>query len=382
MSTRIPLTDELLHEALRVPIGTEAPGGMVSEVMTQVAQTSPSRAPRWLSGSLGRPAGALAVVVVAIALALVSVTFLPPSPRSPVGGPTVIGPAVVVPPTSRYGAATADLLWLPTEGGIARVDRDTLAVQDTVTMVDDAGAPVVVEAVIATDEGVWAVLPSESALVLFDVATGAEIRRVSLDIAPYAIAADGLDLWVASFDGGAVLRLDAATGEVLARIGGIGGPTGIAVADDAVWVAANVSSRIVRIDPATDSIAAQAMVGAGRPHSITAGAAGIWTANGTGRSVSHLDPATDQVVATIPTPGNAYDVEVVAGSVWVTSGPARDCQQGSDLGRIDPATDAVVESLRFPCAWALIADRDALWVNGEDERGTLLAPAVIGAPVR
>jgi DNA-binding beta-propeller fold protein YncE len=382
MSTRIPLTDELLHEALRVPAGTEAPEAIVPEVMARVLQTLPSRSPRWLSGSLARRTGALAVVVVAIALALVSVTFLRRSPTTRVGGPTVIGPAVVAPPTSRYGTVAGHLLWLPTEGGIARVDRDTLAVQDTIPMFDDAQAPVAVEAVVATDAGVWAVLPRELALVLLDTTTGAELRRVGLDIAPYALAVAGPDLWVASFDGAAVLRLDAATGAVLARIDGISGPSGITVSDDAVWVAANGSSRIVRIDPATDSIAAQAIVGAGRPHSITAGVGGIWTANGTGRSVSHLDPATDKVVATIPTPDIAYDVEVVAGSVWVTSGPASDCQDDSELARIDPTTDIVAESIGFPCAWALIAEGDALWVNGEDDRGTLLAPVVIGAPVR
>ena len=96
MSTRIPLTDELLHEALRVPAGTEAPEAIVPEVMARVLQTLPSRSPRWLSGSLARRTGALAVVVVAIALALVSVTFLRRSPTTRVGGPTVIGPAVAI----------------------------------------------------------------------------------------------------------------------------------------------------------------------------------------------------------------------------------------------------------------------------------------------
>jgi DNA-binding beta-propeller fold protein YncE len=381
MSTRIALTDELLHEALRVPTDTQAPASMVDSVMAQVLQTPPSRS-RWLPRPPARWVGTVALPVAAIALALVSIAFLRQPPATSVGGPTVIGPAVVTPPTSRYGVATEDLLWLPTEGGIARVDRGTLAVQDTIPMFDDAKAPIAVEAVVATDAGVWAVLPREFGLVLLDTMTGAEIRRVGLDIAPYALAVDGPDLWVASFDGAAVLHLDAATGAVLATIDGISGPSGIAVSDDAVWVAANGSSRIVRIDPATDMIAAQVMVGTGRPHSITAGVGGIWTANGTGRTVSRLDPVSNQLVATIATPDVAYDVEVVADSVWVTSGPASGCQDSSELVRIDPTTDGVAESLRFPCAWALIAEGDALWVNGEDDRGTLLAPVVIGAPVR
>jgi hypothetical protein len=123
------------------------------------------------------------------------------------------------------------------------------------------------------------------------------------------------------------------------------------------------------------------MVGAGKPHSITTGSGGVWTANGGGRSVTRVEAATTELVATIATPDIAYDVETVGGSVWVTSGPEGDCHDGSVVARIDPGTNLVTESVGFPCAWALIADEGSLWVSGEDGRGTLLAPVVIGDPV-
>jgi hypothetical protein len=379
MSTRPPLTDELLHEAFRVPAGTRPPTDIVDAIMGQVVATPPRRDRAWDRWSIGVPrarrvvAATVIVVVTAVAVAIVR-----PTATTRVGGPSRIGPAVVAPPTSRYGTATQDLLWLPGDQAIARVRRDSLTLLDTVSVPDRAGASAAAEAAVATDAGVWAVLPRESALVLLDTTTGAEIRRVGLDVAPYTLAVDGPDLWVASYDGDTVLRVDSATGTVLATITGIAGPTGIAVTDGGVWVAANTSSRIVRIDPETEAVAAQVMVAPGRPHSIVAGLGGVWTSNGTGTSVSRVDPVTTQLVATIPVPDIAWDVEIAGDGVWVTSGPTSGCQEGSEVAHIDPRTDMVTEALPFPCARALIADQASLWVNGEDERGTLLAPVTIG----
>jgi hypothetical protein len=379
MSTRIPLTEELLHEALRVPSGAETPAGIVDAIMAEVVTTPPHVPRMWPAWSLGgRRAHVAGVLTVAIAVVLGAIVLLRQVPATSVGGPSLIGPAVVAPPTSRYAAATRDLVWLPSEGSIARLHRDSLTVLDTIPVTDDAGAPATVEAVLATDEGVWAVLPREFMLILYDTTTGAEIRRVGLPVAPYALAVDGPDLWVTSFDGGTVMRVDSASGDVLASVDGIAGPTGIAVTDEAVWVAANRSSRVVRIDRATDTIAAQVMIGVGRPHSIVAGPGGVWTSNGTGRSVSRIDPATTALVATIPLDDIAYDVEIAGDSVWATSGPEGDCQDSSSVTRIDQEHGLVVGSLGFPCAWALVGDDGALWVNGEDDRGTLLAPVVIG----
>jgi streptogramin lyase len=253
------------------------------------------------------------------------------------------------------------------------VARDRLAALPSIDLAGSTDGDVAVESVVSTDEGVWAALPAEHALALLDGGTGAELRRVILDGYPYALAADGPDLWVTSFDDGQVMRVDRSTGEVRATIEGIDGPTGIAVGEGGVWVVANGSSRIVRIDPRTAEVLAQAVV-PGKPHNLAVGAGGVWTANGQGGSVSRLDPATSELVGTIPVPGDAYDIEVVGGSVWATVGTRDGSGSDDTVVRIDPAVDSIAETLPFPGAWALISDGESLWVSGSDERGQLLAP--------
>jgi streptogramin lyase len=288
---------------------------------------------------------------------------------------TRIGDAVVTPFTTRSGVVMGEALWLPAgDGTIARLDRTTLTVSDTVTLQGDP--PAVAEALTSTDEGIWAGLTLTRAVALLDAATGAELRRIPIDGDAYALAADGPDLWVVGFDSGALTRIDRATGEVRSTVTGLAGPAGVAVGEGGVWVTANTSSRIVRVDPSTDTVTAQAMI-PGRPHDLAVGLGGVWTANGRGASVSRLDPVTNEIVATIRMPAYAYDIEVVGDSVWVTSGPDNACEDTSVVVRIDPGTNAIAESIPFPCAWALISDGTSLWVSGSDERGHLLAQVVV-----
>jgi streptogramin lyase len=288
---------------------------------------------------------------------------------------TGIGDAVVTPFTTRSGVAVADALWLPAgDGTIARLDRSTLSVSDTITLQGDP--PAVAEALTSTDEGIWAGLTLTRAVALLDPGTGAEVRRVALDGDAYALAADGRDLWVVGFDSGALTRIDRGTGEVLSTVRDLAGPAGVAVGEGGVWVTANSSSRIVRVDPSSDTVTAQAMV-PGRPHDLAVGLGGVWTANGRGASVSRLDPVTNEVVATIGMPAHAFDIEVLGDSVWVTSGPDDGCEDTSVVVRIDPGTNTIADSFPFPCAWALISDGTSLWVSGSDERGHLLAQVVV-----
>lgn len=65
----------------------------------------------------------------------------------------------------------------------------------------------------------------------------------------------------------------------------------------------------------------------------------------------------------------AYDIEQAGDSMWVTVGPGQGCADASFVVRIDPATNAIADSIPFACAWALISDGATLWIQGTDAAG-------------
>jgi hypothetical protein len=296
-----------------------------------------------------------------------------PAPASAIGDP-------VVATTNRYGAASDDALWLPNgENSVTKLDRGSLTALVTVPIGEPGGVPNA-ESLVVGDDGIWVTMAGERAIVLLDATTGAELRRLPIDAAAYAMALDGHDLWVTDFTASQVLRVDVSDGSIAATVDGVQGPTGVSVGADGVWVVANKPGLLVRIDPQTNEAVERIALGE-RAHNLVLGFDSVWTANGRGESVSRVDPATNRVVAMIPTPGAAYDIEATHEAIWVTVGPDDGpCPDGSAVIRVDPTTNQITETLPFPCAWALIADGEALWVGGSDERGGLLAPVVV-APV-
>ncbi len=371
MSTRTTISDELLHEALGVPSGVVPPFDLVEGIMAGVVATPPRRP--LVSPAVPGANRVLVPILMTAALLLALLLALVLTAGAPAPDLPAIGKPVVIPFTSRNGAAAFGSLWLPvSDGSVARLDPATLEVISTTRLTEPGGSPPDTESLTAAEDGIWVALAADRSVALLDGATGTEIRRVPIGVNGYALAADGLDLWVTDFEHDTILRIDRATGVILATITGIDGPTGVAVGEGGVWVVANGSGRLVRIDPATSAIAAH-VINIGRAHKVAVGFGGVWTANGRGSRVSRVDPATNEVVATIPLPGSGFDIEAVGDSMWVTSGPDPDCSS-SVLSRIDPSTNAIVESLPFDCAWALITDGQSLWLNGDVTGGPVLAP--------
>lgn len=199
-----------------------------------------------------------------------------------------------------------------------------------------------------------------------------------------AVAVGMGSVWTA--DSGFVTRLDSRTGKTLARIG-IGGTNpgvgvtvvdGLAVGNGAVWAIG--SAGVVRIDPATNSIvatipAAQGVAGSSpSPTALALGEGALWV---TSRFVSfssaslhphvrppqpgtlsRIDPATNAVVATIRVGIDPFGVATADGAVWVAN------RTGFSVSRIDPGKNHVVATISVGNrAMGIAAGNGAVWLS-------------------
>ena len=174
---------------------------------------------------------------------------------------------------------------------------------------------------------------------------------------------------------GSVVRIDLATNDIVAEIPLQETPwrKRIAATDDAVWVAS--SGVLERIDPATNTVVARVELPDRSISAITADDAAVWAVTigddggqPTGILV-RVDPATNVIAAEIPLGPQVagYEDEVVlgAGSVWVLGVrwfEEEDAEYGSDLIRIDPATNAI--TARIPVgAFHIVMGTEEVWVR-------------------
>jgi hypothetical protein len=178
--------------------------------------------------------------------------------------------------------------------------------------------------------------------------------------------------------GGFVVRIDLATNEVVAEIPVQETPwrERIAATEDAVWVASH--GVLQRIDPDTNTVVAAVDL-QGRPISaIAADSTDVWavaiTEPGEGNgewtgSLVRVDATTNEVVAEIPlgpqVAGYEDEVMVGAGSVWVLGVrwfEEEDAEYGSDLIRVDPATNAI--AARIPVGgFNMVMGDGEVWVR-------------------
>jgi hypothetical protein len=214
---------------------------------------------------------------------------------------------------------------------------------------------------------ITAEIPVPDGLTAYDLAVGAGAVWVGLD---EGIVDDG--------GGGVIGRIDPSTNEIVAQIPVEDSPyfDQIAATDDAVWVA--VGTEIERIDPATNEITARVEIGDRSAVAVAADGTSVWAlavathsddaAEWSG-SLVRIDPASNAIVADIPLGshpvGYLDELRLGAGSVWVLGvrlvepeGP----EFGSDLIRVDPATDSIIA--RIPVnGFHMAVGSDEVWIR-------------------
>ena len=96
------------------------------------------------------------------------------------------------------------------------------------------------------------------------------------------------------------------------------GRSRIVVGDGAVW-AIDPDDTVARIDPRSGRVVTTIKASAGM---LAAGAEGVWVLSDEG--IARIDPATNRLGTRIPLAfGNARDIAVGGGAVWVTDEPPR-----------------------------------------------------------
>ena len=159
------------------------------------------------------------------------------------------------------------------------------------------------------------------------------------------------------------MRVSAGRPQVLA----LGGATTqyAAAADGSVWFPLEDRGQVARVDAASGEIQALIEVGdpsavpstsMSDPHGVAAGEAGVWVANAAGRSVGRIDPATNTVAESIPLSVVPYVLALDGETLWVTS------FNDDRVVRVDLKSGEVIADISVPKPTGIAIGFDGVWV--------------------
>jgi outer membrane protein assembly factor BamB len=173
-----------------------------------------------------------------------------------------------------------------------------------------------------------------------------------------------------------VLRIDAETGNLIPTETGALGISSfiaahprIAIGEGGIWVYDFVGARIFHLDLDTGTVEETVQIpGSSEPGvtpEVVVGAQAVWATSSlrgegvpTGGALVRINPATDELLPTLkfPVAGYATGVAVAPGSVWGTFA------SGSVIG-VDPATNRTLVTIDLPAADVIAAGNSAIWVG-------------------
>lgn len=179
-----------------------------------------------------------------------------------------------------------------------------------------------------------------------------------------------------------VLRIDAETGNLIPTTTGALGIRSfrvahprIAVGEGGVWVYDFLGGRIFHLNPRTgaveNTVRLPGSFAVGVTPDLAVGAQAVWATSAfllgdqNRGAIVRINPATDELLPTLrfPEAEPATGVAVVPGSVWGAFAG------GSVIG-VDPATNRTLATLELPAADLIAAGKSAIWV------GDLLASSI------
>jgi YVTN family beta-propeller protein len=151
---------------------------------------------------------------------------------------------------------------------------------------------------------------------------------------------------------GQLVAIDPVTREATGEVSLDFTPGPVLFAEGSVWVVDESGDAVVRLNPVTRRVEARIPVGKD-PVDLTVGGGAVWVANHFGKSVSRIDPGTNKVTRTIMVDLLPIRIGANDEAVWVTDvgilGPS-DPYPRSNLATIEPATNGVVDAVRFKAA--------------------------------
>jgi len=149
-------------------------------------------------------------------------------------------------PGANYVSEGAGAVWIPTEGGVARVNPRTGAMKNISTESE-------ITELFATDDAVWATVKSDGLVFRIDPRKNAVVATIPTGPGAHGIAVDDHGVWVSNYIANTVSRIDPKTNKVAATIEGVGSGVGIRACDGAIIVSTRYQG-ISRIDPETNQV--------------------------------------------------------------------------------------------------------------------------------
>lgn len=174
------------------------------------------------------------------------------------------------------------------------------------------------------------------------------------------VVVSGGTAWVANVGHG-VARYDAHTGRPLGSVGpGLDICTAMESGFGSLWAVDCPSRRLFRFDLGTGKqLAAVQLPFAGiqEEGSLAAGDNGVYVVASGGSEIARVDPATNQVVDRLPGPKGAAGIRFGFGSLWVTS------PTGRTVTRLDPRDGNSLATVKVGSgAYFLDVGANAVWV--------------------
>lgn len=149
-------------------------------------------------------------------------------------------------PEAFYVSAGAGSIWVPTAGGIARVNPCSGAVKKI-----PIKAAVGVQDLSATKTAVWVTDKRGGQVFRVDPRKNAVVAVIRTGAGAHDLAVDRHGVWITNYQADTVSRIDPTTNKVAATIRGVGSGTGICACNGAIWASARYQG-VFRIDPATN----------------------------------------------------------------------------------------------------------------------------------
>jgi len=146
-------------------------------------------------------------------------------------------------PDAYYVSVGAGAVWVPAEGGIARIDQESGAVVATISI--DSGE---VTDLAAADDAVWVSDKNGGRVFRIDPATNAVVAEIETGAGAHDFAIDKHGVWVTNYRANTVSRIDPATNEVVDTIDTVSSPGDVAFAFGSVWVTTE-RGNLIRLEP-------------------------------------------------------------------------------------------------------------------------------------
>ena len=131
-----------------------------------------------------------------------------------------------------------------------------------------------------------------------------------------------------------------------------------------LWFPLDDRGAVARLDPSTGAISSLVATGdpgsldgmTSDPHGVAAGDAGVWVAQAANRAVGRIDPATDTIVETVPLSVIPYALALDGDALWVSS------FEDDRVARVDLATMTVVAEIPVSKPTGIAIGVGGVWV--------------------